>query len=88
VEIVLLDVEMPQMSGMAVCEAIKGDPALCQLPVVMMTGRPIRDLVTRAQTAGAARVLSKPFDLEHLRKTFAEFLPAAALSPVVVPDVK
>jgi DNA-binding response OmpR family regulator len=87
VDIVLLDIEMPQMSGLEVCAAIKGNPALCHMPVVMMTGRPTRDLVTRAVAAGAALVLGKPFDLENLRKTLAGLLGPATASPAV-PEVE
>jgi CheY-like chemotaxis protein len=89
VDIVLLDIEMPLMSGMDVCKAIKDNPDLRHLPVVMMTGRPIRDLVARSHAAGATRVLAKPFDLDNLRKMLAELLAPAGLSPmVVVPEVK
>ncbi len=87
-DIVLLDVEMPLMSGMDVCRAIKENPDLRHLPVVAMTGRPIRDLVARSHAAGADRVLAKPFDLDNVRKMFAELLPPSALSPMVVPEVK
>jgi len=78
VDIVLLDIEMPLMSGLKVCEKIKSDPTLRHLPVVMMTGRPLRDLVSQAIAAGAALVLGKPFDLDHLRKTLlGQIAPAA-----------
>ena len=42
VDVVLLDVEMPGMSGFEVCRAMRDDPALCKLSVVMMTGHTLR----------------------------------------------
>jgi CheY-like chemotaxis protein len=86
VDAVLLDVEMPVLSGIAACHAIRQDPALKHVPVIMMTGRPLRDLVERARAAGAAQVLAKPFDLDSLRKVLSELISPAALP--AVPEVK
>ena len=87
VDIVMLDLEMPEMSGLDVCRAFKASPVLAQVPVVMMTGRPTRDLVARAQMSGADLVLGKPFDLDHLRKVFPELM-ARAVRSVPVPEVQ
>jgi two-component system phosphate regulon response regulator PhoB len=87
VDIIMLDIEMPQMSGMDVCRALKANPSLARIPVVMMTGRPTRELIERATAAGATLALGKPFDLEYLRKTFAGLLGQAGES-VAVPEVK
>jgi CheY-like chemotaxis protein len=75
-DLVLLDIEMPDISGIAVCRAMKSNPALRDLPVVMMTGRPVPEIVNAAMAAGAALVLSKPFDLQELSATIARFVPA------------
>lgn len=37
-DLVLLDIGLPGMDGLAVCRAIRGDPRLARLPVVMLTG--------------------------------------------------
>ena len=37
-DLVYLDIELPDLSGQQVLGAIKGDPALCDVPVVMLTG--------------------------------------------------
>jgi CheY-like chemotaxis protein len=71
VHLVLLDIDMPQMSGIAVCQAFRADPKLCRLPVVMMTGRPMSAAVSLALAAGARSVLAKPFDLPLLYETLA-----------------
>ena len=76
VELVLLDVEMPRMSGLAVCEALKRDPTRRHLPVLMMTGRPSPGMVILAQKAGALAVVEKPFTWEELMEQFSRHLPA------------
>jgi CheY-like chemotaxis protein len=67
VDLVLLDVDMPRMNGFEVCAALRADPRLCRLPVVMMSGRASPDLESRARTNGARALLRKPFGIEDLR---------------------
>ena len=71
VDLVLLDVDMPGMNGMAVCGAIRSNPALQHLPVIMMTGCPTKDLMARAFAAGATEFLGKPFSIEQLQTAIA-----------------
>ena len=66
---------MPLLSGVAVCRALKADPALSQLPVVMMTGQATQEVRKQGLAAGAVVVLSKPFDLELMRTTVARQIP-------------
>jgi len=80
VDVVLLDIEMPGMSGFAVCRALHNDPASRDLPVVMMTGRAVQETISPAKAAGARLVMGKPFDLDYLNATLARFLPAAPTS--------
>lgn len=64
VDIVLLDVQMPGMSGMDVLSRIKeGYP---QLPVVMLSAESTFENATEALRKGAADFLSKPFKVETL----------------------
>ncbi len=76
VDLVLLDVEMPRMGGLAVCEALKRDPVRRHLPVLLMTGRPSPEIAILAQKAGALAVVEKPFTWEELMEHFTRCLPA------------
>jgi len=76
VDLVLLDIEMPDMSGLAVCSAMREDATLREVPVVMMTGRLLREVVVPARAAGARVVMGKPFDLDYLHATISRYLPA------------
>ena len=66
-DVVLLDIEMPEMDGYQVLEQIMADPALREIPVIMVTGI---DDVTSAVTCiemGATDYLSKPVNAGLLR---------------------
>ncbi len=61
-DLVLLDYHMPGMSGHEVCAAIKSDPALHSLPVIMVASSARDDDVRRAVQAGCDDFLTKPLD--------------------------
>ncbi len=61
-DLVLLDVLMPHLSGHEVLAAMKGDPALRHLPVIMITGFDDLDSLVRCIEGGAEDYLTKPFD--------------------------
>ena len=61
-DLVLLDVELPDMSGIEVCERLKADPATRDIPVVMITA--FHDMARKMEAlqAGAEEVFWKPLD--------------------------
>ena len=59
-DLVLLDVMMPGLSGYDVCRAIRADPALAVLPVVLVTALDPAEERARGLEAGADDFLSKP----------------------------
>jgi signal transduction histidine kinase len=61
-DLVLLDVEMPGMTGHAVLEAMKADPNLRDIPVIMVTGVDELQSVVRCIQQGAEDYLTKPFN--------------------------
>lgn len=62
IDLVLLDVLMPEMDGFEVCRQIKQDPQLRQIPVILITALSARADRIRGIEAGADEFLSKPFD--------------------------
>ena len=62
VDLVLLDVMMPDLDGYAVLQRLKADPALRDIPVLMISALDELESVVRCIQLGAEDYLSKPFD--------------------------
>jgi adenylate cyclase len=62
VDLVLLDVMMPDLDGYAVLQQLKADPALRDIPVLMISALDELDSVVRCIQLGADDYLGKPFD--------------------------
>ncbi len=60
-DIVLLDYDMPSMSGLEVLDAIKADPILRAVPVVFVTGSADSEIIAKVFERGAADYAHKPF---------------------------
>jgi signal transduction histidine kinase/DNA-binding response OmpR family regulator len=60
---ITLDVHMPGLDGWTVLAALKGDPELADIPVVLVT---IEDNKTRGYSLGATEYMIKPFDRDRL----------------------
>lgn len=65
-DLLLLDVLMPGLDGHEVCRAVREDPALAMLPVVMVTALEDREERVRGLEAGADDFLSKPLNPPEL----------------------
>lgn len=61
-DLVLLDVQLPDMSGIDICRAIKSDPTTLQMPVIVITAFPSTEIRLEALRAGADDFMVKPFD--------------------------
>lgn len=60
--LVIMDVELPDVDGLTVCQQIFEDPATCLTPVVLVSGTGRQDIVTAARRAGSRFFLRKPYD--------------------------
>ena len=65
-ELILLDVMMPKKSGYEVCQAIKADPALAAIKVVMLTAKGRETEVAKGIAMGADAYVTKPFSTKDL----------------------
>ncbi|WP_158265476.1 response regulator [Blastopirellula marina] len=59
---VLLDIDLPDASGLDICEEISDAQSTQQLPIIMLSGMEQRDLVRSARRRGARFFLQKPCD--------------------------
>jgi diguanylate cyclase (GGDEF)-like protein/PAS domain S-box-containing protein len=62
VDLVLLDVEMPDINGLDVLKALRQTYSPAQLPIIMVTGKASSDDVVAALAAGANDYVTKPID--------------------------
>ena len=60
VDLILLDVMMPKMSGFEVCRRLKGDAATAEIPIIMVTALKELGDIERAIDSGTDDFLSKP----------------------------
>src|SRR5512133_3175687 len=65
-DLVVLDIIMPDMDGIAICRKIRSDPYLCQLPIIFLTAKGRSADVARGLDAGGDDYLVKPFDVIEL----------------------
>jgi DNA-binding response OmpR family regulator len=67
-DLVILDVNMPGMSGWELCALLRRQSATREIPVLFLTGRrEVRDRITAMQVGGSD-YLAKPFGAEDLRR--------------------
>jgi CheY-like chemotaxis protein len=78
-DIVLMDVGLPDTSGVEATRKIKSIGQFGHVPILMVTGHSERNIVVESLQAGAADFLVKPFDKNTLHEKLRQFLPALAL---------
>jgi len=66
-DVILLDVMMPGMTGFEVCERIRNDPPVAEIPIIILTALDDRESLLTGLKAGADDFISKPFDRFELR---------------------
>ena len=76
-DITILDYSLPECNGVDVAQAIQKDPAVVNVPIVMMTAIPFGAIGKKAIAAGCVSFLSKPCAPSRLLLELKRFLPAA-----------
>ncbi|MBP1988321.1 response regulator [Halolamina salifodinae] len=83
-DIVLLDLNLPRKDGREVLAALKQDPDLCRIPVIVLTSSAARTDVAESYDHSANAYLTKPVDPEEFISTidaFTEFWLSTARLP-------
>ena len=73
-DLILLDVELPDVSGFDILASVRRHPALKHIPIIMVTGKGTREGVMRALVAGANGYITKPFEVEPLMSSIKAVL--------------
>jgi CheY-like chemotaxis protein len=77
-DLILLDVMLPDMSGIDVCRALKDDPEMIGTTVIMLTAKAQQADLGRAELAGADGYFTKPFSPIALMQKVESVLGAQA----------
>lgn len=80
-ELVLLDVHLPDQSGLEVCRRLRKHPRLASTMIVMLTAAAQQDDIARGFTAGATDYLTKPFSPVRLLALVERLMPRRAWPP-------
>ena len=73
-DIILLDIDMPNMTGIEVCSSLKGDSATNEIPVIFLTAENTKEMVDEGIQVGGDSYVLKPFEPDSLVKRVGELL--------------
>jgi PleD family two-component response regulator len=65
-DLILLDINMPEMDGYEVCEQLKADETLKEIPVIFITGLTETADMVKGFSMGAVDYIAKPFQIEEV----------------------
>ena len=77
-DVILLDVEMPKLDGLAACRALRANPRQETVPIIMLTARSGEEQVLMGFAEGATDYLTKPFAVAQFRARVRAWLTQAA----------
>jgi two-component system, cell cycle response regulator DivK len=74
-DLVLMDVQLPRMSGLDVTRALRAEPTTADIPIIVVTSFALSGDDHRAMAAGASGYLAKPYSPRDLLALIRKFLP-------------
>jgi len=79
IDLVLMDIMMPEMDGFTAMQEIRKDARFAKLPIIAVTAKAMKDDQDRCLSAGANDYLAKPIDLDRLFSLIRVWLPKVEL---------
>ena len=86
-DVVLMDIQMPDMDGLTATRAIRSWAGFTSLPVVGMTAHTMEHERRISTEAGMSDHIGKPFDNASFYRTLAKWIPADKQSTAAAPDI-
>ena len=75
IDLVLMDIMMPEMDGYTAMREIRKDPRWKKLPIIALTAKAMRDDQEKCLAAGANDYVAKPLDVEKLLSLIRVWMP-------------
>jgi two-component system cell cycle response regulator DivK len=76
-DLILMDVQLPKMSGLDVTRALRDDPVTANVPIIVVTSFALSGDDQRAMAAGASAYIAKPYSPRELLALINTFLAGA-----------
>jgi len=76
-DVILLDVMMPDISGLEVLRYMRREPALASIPVIIVSAKNTPTDIQNGMDAGASMYLTKPVSFRDLKQAVEQFMPSA-----------
>jgi two-component system cell cycle response regulator DivK len=73
-DLILMDIQLPEISGLDVTRMIKADPDVCDIPVIAVTAFAMKDDEEKILRAGCEAYISKPISIASFLETVKQFL--------------
>jgi CheY-like chemotaxis protein len=73
-DLILLDINLPWVDGLELCNLIKSHPQLKRLPVAFISGNKTDEDIRKGFEAGCDEYITKPFEVDELQKTVNQLL--------------
>lgn len=86
-ELILMDLSLPGMDGLAAAKMLKADPATARLPIVALTAHAMRGDDAIAKAAGCDGYLTKPIDTRRFLEQIAPYIGSAGRPPIKSSDL-
>ncbi|WP_371345903.1 response regulator [Ancylobacter sp. IITR112] len=74
-DLILMDIQLPEVSGLDVTRALKADPELKAIPVIAVTAFAMKGDEERIREGGCEAYLSKPISVAKFLETVRQFVP-------------
>ena len=73
-DLILMDIQMPEVGGLEATRILKADAATRNIPVLALTASVMKEDKERILETGCDGYITKPFDIKEFLKTVAEYL--------------